>query len=429
MRNLSTNRPNAASRSAYTNCAGALLLIYPESTPQLLFLDEKDSSKPFSYLFINLILADLRATLPSLLAKLNDPDYPRISQRLTSALDILTAFIGQLIAWMEELDDDDDPDSKSTTGAESAQQQQQQSWLRMPPELVLKLSSFIAETLSVVLEYLRDRWDVSVAGAQGLHPEARAGSAHTEFGSHKTLSWDAKDAGGAAADAFVLSAIRAVALWVRDDDGDVLRKEAAGLMDMLMELYQSGGGDPTRSQPDGWLDYRLPILAALEGVLRTSRGVEAFNAYNGWGILSADLLGVLEESSTSTSTSVNETELIRGTRAALVLQIVIESEGHTPEDWMGVVTAVAAYDVPTAGGEEEEEEEEEAKGPGALLDFQVDALQLAAKLLANASPGMRKRFVHSAGAIRGIAEQLKGRAEEDGAAAGALEDVLSTLAT
>ncbi|XXH05134.1 hypothetical protein Hte_011559 [Hypoxylon texense] len=424
MRNLSTNRPNAASRSAYTNCAGALLLIYPEATPQLLFLDDGDSSKPFSYLFINLVLADLRATLPSLLEKLNDPDYPRISQRLTSALDILTAFIGQLLAWMEELDDDDDDDdrSKSTSGATSTQQQQQQqqqqcSRLRMPPELVLKLSASIAETLSAVLEYLRDRWDASVAGAAGLHPEARAGDAHSALGSRKTLAWDAKDE-GAATDAFVLSAIRAVALWVRDDDGDVLRKEAAGLMDMFMELYQNSSiSNSAAAQPNA-LDYRLPILAALEGVLRTSRGIEAFNSHNGWGILSADLLRILEDS--STSTSLLETELIRGTRIALVLQIVIESEGRTPEDWMGVVTAVAAYDVPAAGGE--------TRDAAALLGFQVDVLQLAAALLANASQGMRRRFVHSAGAIRGIAEQLRGRAGEESVAAGTLEDVLSTLA-
>ncbi|KAI1758797.1 DUF1941-domain-containing protein [Hypoxylon sp. FL1150] len=399
MRNLSTNRPNAASRSAYTNCAGALLLIYPESTPQLLFLDEKDSSKPFAYLFINLILADLRATLPSLLGKLNDPDYPRISQRLTSALDILTAFIGQLIAWMEELDD-----PKSSTNST-------QSWLRMPPELVLKLSTSIGEALSVTMEYLRDRWDASVAGAQGLHPEARAGSAHTEFGSRKTLAWDTKDE-SAATDAFVLSAIRAIALWVRDDDGDILRKEAAGLMDMFMELYHNSSS--AASQPNG-LDYRLPVLAALEGVLRTPEGIEAFNSHDGWRILSRDLLKILEESSTAT-----EADLIRGSRIALVLQIVIEDEGSTSEDWMDIVTAVAAYDVPAI--------QDGLNYTGALLDFQVDVLQLAATLLEHAGPGMRKRFVHSAGALRGIAEQLKSRVEDGSDAAGGLGDVLSTLA-
>ncbi|KAI1143926.1 DUF1941-domain-containing protein [Hypoxylon sp. FL0543] len=400
IRNLSTNRPTSASRSAYTNCAGALLLIYPESTPRLLFLDEKDASKPFSYLFINLILVDLRATLPSLLEKLNDPEYPRISQRLTSALDILTAFIGQLIGWMEELDNPK-PEAHSTI-----------RWLQMPPDLVIKLSSSIAETLAVTMEYLRDRWDASVAGAQGLHPEARTANAHTDFGSRKTLAWDAKDE-SAATDAFILSAIRAIALWVRDDDGDALRKQAAGLMDMFMELYQ--GSSSASSQPNG-LDYRLPILAALEGVLRTSKGIQAFNSYNGWNILSADMLRILEAS--STTAPLHEADIIRGTRIALVLQIVAESEGVPPEDWMGVVTAVAAYDVPMA---------ERDVDDGVLLDFQADILQLAKTLLTNANPGMRKRYVHSARAIRGIAEQLRGRVEGDSDTARDLQDVLSAL--
>ncbi|KAI1376716.1 DUF1941-domain-containing protein [Hypoxylon crocopeplum] len=400
IRNLATNRPTAASRSAYTNCAGALLLLYPESTPQLLFLDGTDSSKPFSYLFINLILVDLRATLPSLLEKLNDPDYPRISQRLTSALDILTAFIGQLISWMEELDN-------PKPGANSSE-----SWLRMSPELVLKLSSSIAETLSVTMEYLRDRWDASVAGAQGLHPEARAGNAHTNSGSHKTLAWDAKDE-SAATDAFILSAIRAIALWVRDDDGDVLRKEGAGLMDMFMELYQNSNS--TSSQSDG-LDYRLPILAALEGILRTSKGMEAFNAYNGWRTLSGDMIKILEES--STSDVFQEADFVRGTRIALVLQIVVESESTTPEDWMGVVTAVAAYDTSMT-------EKNAEYVP--LSDFQVDVLQLATTLLVNASPGLRRRYVHSANAIRGLVTQLRSRAEKNSTTVRELEDILSTL--
>ncbi|KAI1074459.1 DUF1941-domain-containing protein [Whalleya microplaca] len=408
IRNLSTNRPTPASRSAYTNCAGALLLLYPESTPQMLFLDEENSEKPFSYLFINLILVDLRATLPSLLEKLNDPEYPRISQRLASALDILTAFIGQLIAWMEELDSDN-ADTKSTD-----------LWLKMPPDLVLKLSKSIAETLSVTMEYLRDRWDASVAGAQGLHPEARTGNAHTASGSHKTLAWDAKD-DGAATDAFVLSAIRALALWLRDDDGDALRKEGAGLMDMFMELYQnSTSSSPPGGAVDG-LDFRLPILAALEGVLRTTNGIEAFNAHEGWRILSADMLGILTRS--SAPASLPQAEVIRGTRVALVLQIVVESETSTPEDWMGVVTAVAAYDVPVDKGGHA------AKDGEALLDFQANALQLATSLLVNANPGARRRYVHSAAAVQGIARQLADRAGMNSVTAREMEDVIAALAT
>ncbi|RYP41470.1 hypothetical protein DL767_000975 [Monosporascus sp. MG133] len=419
IRNLSTKRPTAAGRSAYTKCAGTILMLYPRQAPPLLFSDERDSEKPFSYLFINLILVDIRATLPSLLEKLNDAEYPQTSQRLAAALDVLAAFIGHLIAWMEELDNPDDaaPPSEKPT-------------FNMPPDLVLKMSRSIGETISVTMEYLRDRWDASVAGAAGLHPEARVGAAHTSTGSHKTLAWDSKD-GDAADDPFTLSALRAIALWLRDDDGDVLRKEAAGLMDMLMELYQrSSAAPPSASSPRNRQDYRLPILAALEGILRTSKGVEAFDSHGGWRVLSKDLVAVLDATSSNPPHHL-EAEILRGSRIALALSIVAESETTTPEDRMGLVTAVAAYDVPPIASASAEGARVAGNNDSdaALLGFQTDVLRLAATLLANANPGMRRRYAHSASAIRSIAEQLRGSSvgNYESPAASDLDDVLATL--
>ncbi|RYP87133.1 hypothetical protein DL769_000592 [Monosporascus sp. CRB-8-3] len=422
IRNLSTNRPTAAGRSAYTKCAGTILMLYPRQAPQLLFSDERDSEKPFSYLFINLILVDIRATLPSLLEKLNDAEYPQTAQRLAAALDVLAAFIGHLIAWIEELDSPDDaaPPSEKPT-------------FNMPPDLVLKLSRSIGETISVTMEYLRDRWDASVAGAAGLHPEARVGAAHTSTGSHKTLAWDSKD-GDAAADPFTLSALRAIALWLRDDDGDVLRKEAAGLMDMLMELYQRSSSTTTppsaSSSHHDQQDHRLPILAALEGILRTSKGVEAFDSHGGWQVLSRDLVAVLDATSSNPPHDM-EAEILRGTRIALALSIVVESETTTPEDRMGLVTAVAAYDVPPiapASAEGAAAAANNSSEEATLLGFQTDVLRLAAALLASANPGMRRRYAHSASAIRDIAEQLRSSVGSDESpAASDLDDVLAAL--
>ncbi|KAH9900650.1 DUF1941-domain-containing protein [Xylariomycetidae sp. FL2044] len=420
IRNLSTNRPTSAARYAYTNCAGTLLLLYPDVMPKLLFSDERDSGQPFSYLFINLILIDLKATLPSLLEKLNDPEYPRISLRLTSSLDILTAFISQLIAYMEELDSPEAPLDKQSPS------------MKMSPDLLLKLSKSIAETLSVVMEYLRDRWDASVAGAQGLHQKARSGVAHTSSGSHKTLAWDARDE-SAATDSFTLSAIRALALWLRDDDGDMLRKEGAGLMDMFMELYQNSS-TPSSSSFTNNIDFRLPILAALEGILQTSNGIEAFHANEGWKVITRDLVGILDGTS-SASGHHDADAILRGSRICLVLlQVITESSsersggGSTSEEHMDLVTAVAAYD-PTAtiAGQEEGAQEKEA----AVLDFQVDVLHVASKLLENANPGMRRRYAHSAAAICDIAEQVMKKSkmaasQED--IVGDLEGVLGTLA-
>lgn len=397
-------------------------MLYPRDAPQLLFSDEPGAEKPFSYLFINLILVDIRATLPSLLGKLNDPEYPQISRRLTSAFDVLAAFIGYLLAWMEELDQSDTagPGGNVT--------------FNMPPDLLLKLSKSLGETISVIMEYLRDRWDASVAGAMGLHPDARVGAAHAATGSsHKTLAWDAKDA-DTAADPFTLAALRAIALWLRDDDGDALREEAVGLMDMFLELYQRSASSPLL--PSGaHQDYRLPVLAALEGVLRTPTGLEAFRAHDGWQTLSRDLLAILAATSkgqqqqqqqqpSSYYGDLLEPELLRGTRIAFALSIVTESEsGSTPEDWMALVTAVAAYDVPASTAEGEESGMDESM----LLDFQADVLQLVAGLLANASPGMRKRYLHSESAIRSVTEQLRRNARDDSPAASSLDDVLATL--
>ncbi|OTB06754.1 hypothetical protein M426DRAFT_72007 [Hypoxylon sp. CI-4A] len=373
IRTLSTNKPIAASRSAYTNCAAALLPLYPRDTARLLFSDEKDSPKPITYLFVNLILIDIRATLPSLLGKLNDPEYPRISERITSALDILTAFISQLIAWTEELEE----------SPESAQ-------LPMSPEHLMKLSESISETILIVIEYLRDRWDASIAGAQGLHPEARAGDAHTSSGSHKTLAWDAKDA-SADTDAFMLAAIRAIGLWVRDNECDPVRKQCAGLMDMFIELYQSSS--LSLSQPHN-LDFRLPVIVALSGVLQTPRGVEAFHSHNGWAIISKDILKILEEC--TKSASVQETDLLRGSYIATFLETIVEDEGSTREDWMDVITVAAGFDYSTKKNIKNTKQ----------LDFRQQALSLIYTILEYTTSGEKKRYAHSIKALDGAMREF-----------------------
>jgi len=369
IRKLCTNRPSAQGRSAYTNCAGTLLLLYPETMANLLFKGEpSNSSKPFSFLFISLILVDIRATLPSLLDKLNNDDFVGISQRLTSAMDILTAFIGHLISWMEKLDNPEDDTATSTSDA-----------LNLEPDLMIKLSKSIAETVSVTMEFLRDRWDASVAGAQGLHRDARSGQAHTSSGSHMTVAWDAK-VDNATADPLTLAAVRVAAMWLRDDDGDVLREQGAGLVDMTLELYQSSASGNTQS------DYRLPVLTAFEGILRTPVGIETFKSENGWFILAKDLLDVLARGTS---------DVVLASRIVFVLDLVLENEGVTPESWMDVVTGIAAFDLPDGLLQDQ-----------AFVDLLVDVMWLVANLLQNAGQGMRQRYMYTTSAIRGIAKRL-----------------------
>ncbi|CAN8097196.1 unnamed protein product [Discula destructiva] len=385
-RSLVTSKPTPAGRVAYTNLTASLLQVYPAEATMLLFSDEIKSEKPFFYLLINLILVDLRSSFPSLLGKLNDPDYEDISRRLASAFDVVSAFIGLLIRLLDEED---------MNGPLSS--------LMMAPDLLLKLRTSISETMSLAIEYLRDRWDASVAGAMGLHPDARSGTAKTSSGAHHTLAWDSKT-DTASQDPLILAAVRALSIWLREDDNNMLRKEAAGLIDMLLDLY--------KSSTSGRLDFRSAILVALEGISNVDEGVTALLENEGWEVLTKDLLTIFQASSFVSDNG----EAGRGIEIVRVLLPVVEREQPgSREAWMAMVTMVAAWDVP------------DVEQPSLVLEFQVAVLQLVAALLSNTHAGMQRRYGHSISAVFGVALRLKGKIANDEVLLESLEDVETTL--
>ncbi|KAK5652504.1 hypothetical protein OQA88_10409 [Cercophora sp. LCS_1] len=385
---LIASRPTAASRAAFTNIAAALLEAYPLQAPNLLFANttSKDE-KPLSYLLVNLLLVDIRSSLPLLLEQLNSPEYPPAARRLTSAFNVISNYIGYLLRSM---------DSESTSFAIS-------------PDHLLKLRRSLSETFSVTIEFLRDRYDASVAGVLGLHPDARAGAANTSAGSHLTLAWESKS-NTVASDPLILAATQALAIWLREDDNDMLRKEAAGLTDMFLDLYQG-------STMSTNLDFRRPVLVALEGITAEKKGIEAFLENDGWKILAEDMVSILQEKYLESP----DGEASRGVEIVRVLLHVAEVERPGPkESWMDIVTKVAAwYYVPPDGKRE----------VGVLEEFQVAALQLVTALLVNTHPGMQKRYVHSISAVLGVAGQLRQRiirGKGDTGLLEAVEDVLNT---
>ncbi|KAJ4162509.1 hypothetical protein NW754_013937 [Fusarium falciforme] len=385
IQNLVTSRPTPEARSAYTNAAASILQTYPIQGPKILFTDAKKDDKAFSYLLINLLLIDIRSSAPTLLEQLNTPEYPKVSRRLTSAFDVISIFVGYLVQCLED-------DSLET--------------FIMTPDNLLKLRKGISETMSVTAEYLRDRWDASVAGAMGLHPDARAGTTETATGTYHTLAWDSiKD--NADEDMFILSAVRALALWLREDDNDSLRKETTGLMDMFMDLYR------TSSQEK--LDFRSPILVALEGVTTMVKGRDSLLANDGWRILTSDLNSILQHG----SRTCTEEDASRATDIVRILLPIVEQEtSGIPEAWMDLITAVAAWDVSDA----------EQPSPSLMVqEAQVATLQLCCAVLVAANSGMRKRYQYSIAAINGIAVQLGGHVGPDSPVREMLDDVLATL--
>lgn len=212
-----------------------------------------------------------------------------------------------------------------------------------------------------------------------------------------------------AADPLVLAAVRALALWLREDDNEMLRREAAGVVDMFVDLYRGSGGGGRH------LDFRGPVLVALEGVVVERRGVEAFLESGGWGVLAGDMLGVL-------TGGRDEGEAERGTEVVRVLMGVVEAEeSAVGEEGLDVVTGVAGWDYQAPG---------EGVEVGVVEEFQAAVLQLVTALLVAVQPGVRRRYVHSMSAVVGIAEQLKARVVKgkgDRGLVEGLDDVIVTL--
>lgn len=447
IRNLVSSRPTPAGRAAYTNLSAALLEVYPSVAPQLLFTDDPSGkgkskanptgdNKPFSYLLISILLIDIRSTAPTLLSQLNNPSYPQSSRRLSSAFNIISHYLGFLLRSL-------DPSSDSSSSESHS--------LLPDPTFLLKLRTSLSETFSLTLEFLRDRYDASVAGAMGLDPSARSSAAYNDSSSssasggasHLTLSWESMRGESVEQDPLILAAIRALAIWLREDDNEQLRKEASGLGDLFIDLYRHSchpDCDQKKKNNDQKLDFRRPILMAWEGLVEERKGVESFLANGGWQALADDLVGILQSTSSTSSSSssgevlVDEAEAARGTEIVRVLLQVAELERPGPkEEWLDLVTKVAAWYIP----EEEEEEEEgdqdvEMVGKESKLvvyEFQVATLQLVTALLAGSHPGVQRRYVHSTSAVLGIARVLMGKVRKvgDGELVEALEDVLATL--
>jgi hypothetical protein len=377
VRRLVLRKPTITGRAAYTNLAAALLQVYPKQCPILLFKNsatDSAESKPFSYLLVNLLLIDLRSSFPSLLAQLNSGNYVSISQRLAAGFDILSSFIGFLV---RSLDDDMPIPS-----------------FNMPPDLLLKLRKDIAETMSLTIEYLRDRWDASMAGASGLHPSARAGTAATSEGSRLTLTWDTME-NSVTTDPLVLAGIRALSIWIREDENENLRNESAGLMDMLVELYKISVGNA--------LDFRYPVLLALEPIMLSSIGVGGFIEQNGWKVISDDLHHILADIPTLIIPSTDSVvpEASRGVEIVRVLLAVLDdgTSSYPQEDWMSSIAVVASMKI-------------SPKPNASVLELQVAALQLVSAILTKAASGVQKRYLTSIPALLGLINQIRPMVKE-----------------
>jgi hypothetical protein len=388
IKRLVMSRPTAAGRQAYTEACAALIQNYQSTFEGMLLESDdgptKDDAKPFAYLLVTLIMVDVRSSFPTLLSKLNTPGYETISRRLAAAFDIMSSFIGYLVRSMD-----------AVFGDEAATQRKSKPSL-MEPDLLLKLRKDIAETLSLTIEYLRDRWDASIAGAAYLHPDARTSTTEEFRGKRQTLTWESMS-DDVTQDPLIVSGLRTLALWLREDDNENLRIESAGLMDLLIELYKVLSTK---------LDLKFPVLTALDAILTTEAGIDNFLEQDGWVPLATDLSNIIQTYVFNNRPAPNSAvpglysatqDLIRGVEIIRVLTTTVDdfATGEPREEWMQVVKLTATMPA----------KHDNHFAP--LMELKVAMLQLAVSLIQHSSPGGQKKYKQSVTAIRGLAKQLK----------------------
>ncbi|KAI0528025.1 Neurochondrin-domain-containing protein [Xylaria bambusicola] len=329
---MASNKQTADGRRAYINCAAALLAAYSEKAAKPLFSDDPDTPRPIAYLFIKMVQVDILSTLHLLIPKVNTTEYPSLSRRIAAALDIMTSFVGFLI-----------------TAADDTDMQK-----ALTPERILKLHEDLIKTIGDVMEYLRDRWDDFLAGSRGIESPQSSGRSIFE-------------------DPITPAAVRFVATWLRDDDGEALRSQAAGLIDLFTELYKMNMS--STDVPE----LRLPILAALEGILQTSDGREAFhNSDLLPHCLYPDLRAILTGQDTALSTG----DYIRGSAIVQTFHILVEhDESSRPHpgsvDLLEIIAKCDYKPAKAAAGISDR----------SYLDFYTDLLELAVALLNGTSRG------------------------------------------
>ena len=323
--------------------------------------DNSGDPKPLSYLFVKLLIVDIRSSIPSLQTSVSSNDLPTL-ERIAASYDILSTFIGFLIRLLDE-----------SPGLPTPP-------VQISPSLLLRLRADISEAMSLTIEFLRDRFDkfTSQPITSNLIDSIPTPSVM------------------AAKDPLTLSQLQALALWLREDDNHALREEASSLTYVFLTLYALD------NQP---LEFRSPILIALEGILNVPQGVEAFLAADGWSVLTLDLQTILSLSSGDTS---------RGIEIVRILLSVAESDvvGPAKEDWMEIIN-LACFVSSHASSDD--------------LELKVSIAQLAVEVLTRAPRNVRRKWTGAANQVRAMASGILRRENLEDSVRDGAEEVLYAL--
>ncbi|KAL8677519.1 MAG: hypothetical protein Q9186_006061 [Xanthomendoza sp. 1 TL-2023] len=369
------------SRYAIVSLSIALMRCYTQSFPSLLYgsslrMDTTvinkytTTIKPTTWMFVQLCLVDIRSSIPSLIEGSSRPGYGSTLTHLTACYDLISAFIGFLVDCSDAMSGSDDDSDK----------------LPFSPELLLQIREDISNTCSLTVEYLCDRFQMSqVCGAI---PPARPGIRTNQ----DRLSLVAKTPQSPimAEDPLVRSQLAMLSLWLREDEGEMLRKEAGSMANVIFGLY---GKAP---------DLRYPLVMILEQFQYNPGGLHHIRYTDGWSILIDDLTSIVQSRAPDRDTVICGLQMV-DMMGPVALHAI--KEGKSEEEWQPFARIAKRL---------------VAKGPADLLDLKAAIVSLAMELLSRSPPIMsvesaelRKKFFEVPSRLLAARDKMDEATRED----------------
>ncbi|KAL8910689.1 MAG: hypothetical protein Q9172_007803 [Xanthocarpia lactea] len=261
----------ARSRMAIVQLSAVLVRCYPTQFLNLLYgsqLLDKSTSEPAAWIFLQHRLIEISSSIPHLL-ELPDVKYMPTMMLLACCYELVSALTYFLVerpaASSGEIDGFEAESSTAKSEADGGSDK-----LPFNPDLLLKLREDVSTICSLTIEYLRDRFEVSMA-TKTLCPTRSGMVSATEC-----LGFFSTDVGPPTMVEDPL--LRMLSLWLREDEGVVLRTEAANSMiDVVLGLY--GMAEHLRS----------PLLMILEQCQYAPDGLDRIRVSHGWNALVSDL--------------------------------------------------------------------------------------------------------------------------------------------
>ncbi len=210
---------------------------------------------------------------------------------------------------------------------------------------LLTLRNDLHHTITQTAEFLRHRYDAASTAAPGLSADARRDLRVTadwrSAGPVRALTWDSP-AFDVFDDPIVVSGLRWLAIWIREDEDEELRGVVGGMVDVLLDIVG-------REVSEGLKISVCVILAVLISGEDAAEAVEEFLGLGGWDLLTRELRACFEEMGEGGSAERTQ-DVVR------VLIGVVESDAvpATREAWMDVVSSLSNVPLPLSGGVEKE---------------------------------------------------------------------------